>query len=234
MPTHADNDAEQCNSPILVADGLGRRVGDRWLWQDLSFELRPGETLAVSGPSGSGKTLLLRVLALLDHLDAGSVALRGRATADWSVPVYRARVLYLHQRPALWDGTVEENFARPFHFRSRHDRAYDRDRAARLLASVGRPAAMLDQPVDRLSGGESQIVALVRALLVEPSVLLLDEPTASLDDEAALRVETLLAGWKTGGPERAIVWVSHSPTQRDRVADRRLVLAENGNEEEAR
>lgn len=232
MPTRTDS-APRYDGPILTAEGLARRVGERWLWQNLSFELQSGETLAVSGPSGSGKTLLLRVLALLDSMETGSLLLHGRAAAEWSVPAYRARVLYLHQRPALWDGTVTENFSRPFHLRSRHDRAYDRDHAVRLLASLGRPSAMLDQPVDRLSGGEFQIVALIRALLVEPNVLLLDEPTASLDDEAALRVETLLAGWKTAAPERAIIWVSHSPAQRDRVADRRLVLAENGNGEES-
>lgn len=216
--------AEARTDGVLCADGLGCAVADRPLWSDLRFELRPGESLAVTGPSGVGKTLLLRTLAGLRSADAGEVWFDGRKLGDWWMPEYRARVVYLAQRPGLPDGVVNDALAAPFALRVHRHQRFAREDAVRLLTELDVPSTFLDQATDDLSGGEAQVAALVRALLLEPSVLLLDEPTAALDPQRTQRVEASLRAWLADGPQRACVWVSHDAAQVERVSNRVLAL----------
>jgi putative ABC transport system ATP-binding protein len=174
-----------------------------------TFAVHAGDRVVVSGASGAGKTLLLRALARLDPLDAGVVSWGGEAITRDRVPSFRREVLYLAQRPATFEGTVEDALREPFALRAHRARTYDRGRALALLHDLGRMPAMLDKLTRDLSGGEQQTVALVRALLVEPTFLLLDEPTASLDPETAAKTELLIDAWSRSAPAHAAVWVSH-------------------------
>ncbi|HWV38183.1 MAG TPA: ATP-binding cassette domain-containing protein [Vulgatibacter sp.] len=208
--------------PLLRITRLGRRLGAAWIWRGVSFDVAGGERLALVGPTGSGKTLLLRGIAGLDPVDEGEVEFEGRTARAGELPAFRARVCYLHQRPALWSGTVAQNLEAPFSLRANAGKRFDRDRAAALLGRLGRDASFLEARTSNLSGGEAQVVALVRALLLDPRILLLDEATASLDRAAAARAEALLAEWAE--PGRASIWTSHDPDQLARVADRRVDL----------
>lgn len=216
--------------PILEARDLGRRAprGGPWLLRGVSFALAPGDRLTVEGPTGAGKTVLLRALALLDPVDEGEVRFRGSSPADREVPAFRRRVAYLHQSPALAEGTVEENLQLPFRLAAHRNGGgpggYDRARAVELLAALGRDEGFLGKEREDLSGGERQIAALVRLLQLEPEVLLLDEPTAALDPATTARAEELLTAW-AGAAGRAWIWVSHDTDQGARVAARRLRLA---------
>jgi putative ABC transport system ATP-binding protein len=211
----------------VEAQGIGRR--DRktggWLIRGVSVAIGFGERLGVLGPSGAGKTVLLRALALLDPLDEGDVRWEGRVVRGDAVPGYRKRVVYFHQRPALLEGTVEDNLRVPFGLREHRGRSFDPARAGELLHRLGRPDDFLAKEARDLSGGESQIVGLVRGLLIDPSVLLLDEPTASLDPATARAVEELLADWLAADPgARALVWVSHDADQARRMTGHRIHL----------
>lgn len=210
-----------------AGDGAGPD-GGRWIWRHLELALPPGRILAVQGATGAGKSLLLRALAGLDALDEGEVHLMGRPSADWAVTRYRSAVTYLHQSPALFPGGVEENLREPFGYAVHGDRSYDRDEALRLLEPLGRTRAFLNRGVERLSGGERQIVALVRAMLPAPRVLLLDEPTAALDPDATGIVEALVRRWldDPAADGRAVLWVTHDEAQARRAADRRMRLAD--------
>lgn len=217
--------AEVRTGVLLRASGLACALADgRTLWHDLQCALHAGESLAVTGPSGVGKTLLLRTLAGLRSADAGEVWFDGRRLGDWWLPEYRARVVYLAQRPGLPDGSVGEALAAPFALRVHRHQCFAREDAVRLLMELDVPPTFLDQATDDLSGGEAQVAALVRALLIEPRVLLLDEPTAALDPQRTQRVEALLRTWLANGPQRACVWVSHDAAQIERVANRVLAL----------
>lgn len=212
---------------MLEARSIARRAGDHWLLRPLDLEIAGGERIVLSGPSGSGKTVLLRALALLDPLDGGEIRLDGRPIEPRGVPAYRCRVGYLHQAPALADGTVEANLRRPFDLAAHRGQRFDRASAVGLLRRLGRDESFLRRRRGDLSGGEAQIVALVRLLQLAPSILLLDEPTAALDPDSAERARTLLAEWQAGdGGGRAYVWVTHDAALARRVAGRRLHLAD--------
>jgi len=194
------------------------------LLDGISLELDAGERLALSGPSGAGKTLLLRALVLLDGAVDGEVSWKGIRPQGDAIPAFRRRVLYLQQTPALSEKTVAVQLAEPWSFRSSGPEAFDLGSAQGLLNAVDRPDSLLEREGSDLSGGEAQLVALLRALLLNPTVLLLDEPTSAMDEDSRGAAEHLLERWIEEDRERAWIWVSHDARQRDRMCGRHLEM----------
>lgn len=213
------------SAALLEGRGIGRRAeGGPWLLQDVSVAVAPGERVAVVGPSGAGKSLLLRSLAGLDPAQAGEVLWHGRVVASNDMPAFRARAVYLHQRAVAFPGSVQDNLRLPFSLTVHAGRTWDRDRAAARLESLGRGPDFLDKPAGDLSGGEAQIVAFLRAIQLDPEVLLLDEPTAALDPDAVGSIEGLVRNWHAEVPGRGLLWVGHDREQARRMADREIRL----------
>lgn len=168
----------------------------------VSFEVPSGSCLALSGPSGSGKSLILRAIADLDP-SGGQVSVDGARRGATPAPAWRRRVRYVAAEPAFWLPTLADAVGAPDDL-------------------LGLTPALLSDPVARLSTGQRQRGALLRALQGGPEVLLLDEPTSALDDAAAARVEAWLRRWlETGGHA---VLVTHDGAQADRLADRHYTL----------
>jgi putative ABC transport system ATP-binding protein len=218
------------NKPSLISiDHLSRKTADRsrWLLRDINLDIRGCDRIAISGPSGSGKSLLLRSIAMFDPLEKGKVRWQGATIELSEIPLFRSRVIYLSQRVALGEGTVEDMLQQPFELKVHSSRSFQRERIIEWLAELQLGASFLQQESRQLSGGESQIVALLRALQLEPEVLLLDEPTAGLDPEKKQCVETIINRWMTENEnQRAYVWVTHEPAQVQRVGNQHFRMDE--------
>jgi putative ABC transport system ATP-binding protein len=160
------------HNPILCVQNLGRSVEKYWVWSHLSFQLFPGERVAVVGASGSGKSLLLRALAGLEPVQAGQIIFQGQLMNSWFMPSYRSQVIYLHQRPALLEGTVESNLQLVYRLAVHHHQVYNRKLILDYLHLLHKTADFLQRPISAISGGEAQIVAFLRALQLSPKVLL--------------------------------------------------------------
>ena len=154
--------------------------------------------------------MLLRLIADLDP-GSGTVLLNGSPRSQFSGPAWRQQVMYLAAEPAWWGPTVMEHFPPGSEAELR-----------RLASQLCLRSGFLDLPVAQLSTGERQRLALLRGLLRQPQVLLLDEPTAALDEDSVSAAEDLLASRRKEG--LAMLWVTHSHTQATRVADRCLRL----------
>ena len=172
-----------------------------------SFTLHEGECVGLSGPSGEGKSLLLRAIAdLIPH--GGTVMLDGEDCKHINPARWRRRVGLLLPESHWWSDRVGDHFP---------VREMDK------VTALGFDEGVFDWQVSRCSSGEKQRLALLRLLANQPQVLLLDEPTASLDPDSVGRVEALLEQYRHehGAP---VLWVSHDPLQLGRVASRQLRL----------
>jgi len=189
----------------LEARGLKSRLAGPF---DLA--LAAGECVALTGPSGAGKSLLLRLIADLDPGE-GEVLLHGKPRESWSGPDWRRQVVYCAAEPGWWALHVHEHFPR------------EQWPAVReLMARLGLASGLFEWPVLRLSTGERLRFALIRALVLQPPVLLLDEPTGALDAASTGLVEQELRARLERG--LALLLVTHDPALARRLAQRQLSL----------
>lgn len=187
--------------PAVSLRGAGRRYGERAALRDVTLDLPTGQTLVVFGPNGAGKTTLLRMLATLLRPHAGEVRVLGRSLPDDGYAI-RGRIGFLGHEPLLYrELSGRENLR--FHARL-HGVAPER--VAAVLDAVGMDRRA-DDPVAELSRGMVQRLAVARAVLHEPELLLLDEPLANLDPAAQAQVQPLI-GAASG---RTRVLTSHDP-----------------------
>ena len=179
--------------------------------EPVSFDAAGGECIAIDGASGTGKTVLLRGIADLDPAP-GRVFFDDRERSSYSGPEWRKHVRYVAAEPGWWAETARPQFPKV-------------NGVDALLESLGLEPGQLDQDLHRLSTGERQRMALVRSIIDDPPVILLDEPTAALDSGSTMQVENLIKGLVEDG--RVILLVSHDPAQIERLACRKYLI-ENG------
>jgi putative ABC transport system ATP-binding protein len=210
---------EPQSSNILATNHLSRTVNGVTLVNDVTVQIQTGEVLAVVGPSGSGKSSFLRLLNRLDEPTAGTVFLEGLDYRQLPPRELRRKVGMVTQRAFMFPGTVAENLS--FGPRQRGEALSDA-RTEKLLTRVGLPGYGA-RDVANLSGGEAQRVSLARALANSPVVLLLDEPTSSLDDEAKSGVESLIREIINDSRLTCVV-VTHDISQAARMANRVMLI----------
>lgn len=209
------------SSPIYQLRQMTKSYQGREVCCVEALDIYPGEILGVMGPSGAGKSTLLRLLNFLELPTSGQLVFAG-ADVNGTVPLaLRRQVTMVFQRPLLFSGSVYDNVT--YGLRLRGDREVD-IKVREALARVGLEG-MASVRATTLSGGEAQRVALARALVIEPQVLLLDEPTANLDPYNVALVEGLISAINQ---ERGttIVLVTHNVFQARRLTHRAALLLE--------
>ncbi len=197
------------SKPVLRVEGLGKRYGSRHALRDVSFAVQAGELVAVIGPNGAGKTTLLSILAGVQPPSAGTV---NRAAGE---------IGWVPQRPALYSKlSVVENL-RLF---ARLEKVSDPEAVlGRMLDQTGL-ADRADERVDRLSGGNRQRVNVALGLLADPPVIVLDEPSSSLDPGQRERLWLFIGELAARGT--SVVFSTHIVGEAERYAQRVVVLDE--------
>jgi phospholipid/cholesterol/gamma-HCH transport system ATP-binding protein len=212
---------------VVDVVGLRKSFDRAEVLRGLSFQLERGETLVVMGGSGSGKTVLLRHVAGLVRPDAGEVRVFGLAIEKLSeeelLPI-RRRMGYVFQGAALFDSlSVHENVAFPLREHTNLSEPEIHERVLHVLSLVGLGADVLGLLPSELSGGMRKRVGIARALVIEPELMLFDEPTAGLDPTNSKMVGELIVQLKAGAGDTSIV-VTHDVELARTVADRLAIL----------
>ena len=216
------------STPLFSLTALDKRFGERVLFDAAQLEFEAGSGYVLTGPNGSGKTTLLRIAAGLETADQGTLAFRGQSAPVPDYPeAWRREIVYVHQQPYLFHTTIEKNLEYGLARRGTPlAECQARVRDALAWAGLGDRRHV---PPHKLSGGEKQRVALARAKVLNPTLLLLDEPTANLDGEARKQVLELVTALCI--ENHTVVVASHDPEiirlailNRLNVADRRIKI----------
>jgi tungstate transport system ATP-binding protein len=215
--------------PLYRLRSLAKGYGGPFRLHVEELEIHPGQVVGLLGPTGAGKSTLLRLLAGLDPPGGGEAWFGDVPLHDRTLPLpEQRRITMVFQRPRLLSGSVRSNVEYGLRLRGRTGPS---PVVAALINGLGL-AKLAPQPARSLSGGQSQLVALARALAIEPEVLLLDEPTAHLDPAHVALVERVI----TDDHRRrgtTVVWATHNLFQARRVADRVGLLLDGGLVEQA-
>ena len=205
---------------IFELDNLGLVSPEKVILEEISLSVEAGEHLTITGPSGSGKSSLLKLLAALVSPSSGRIVYQGRDLEDLDPVTYRREVSYCFQQPVLFGQTVRDNMAFPFEIRYL---PFDQKRVLAALARLNLGPEFLEKPIKELSGGEKQRVALVRNLLFEPKVLLLDEVSSGLDEKTKTLLRTFLTDLHQAGV--TLIEVTHDHREIE-AAGRLLTIVE--------
>jgi tungstate transport system ATP-binding protein len=202
--------------PIFELERVARSYNGRTVVSIDHLQIIRNEVLAVVGPSGAGKSTLLRLLAFLERPDKGRIVYSGReCNPNWPDLAARRKVTLVFQRPLLLRGTVSENVAYGLNIRGTSNGL---EQITPILDRLGL-SSLADVPAHTLSGGEMQRVALARAMVLEPDVLLLDEPTANLDPYNIKLIERMVADANRRNGMTLVI-VTHNIFQARRLASR--------------
>ena len=210
------------SKPLVEFDKVTKRFGDFTAVQDVSFEIKRGEFIAIMGPSGCGKTTSLRMLAGLDQPDDGEIRINGQ----------RVNELKANERdtPLVWQSlalfpflNVRQNVEFGLKMRGM-DASSRRAKAEEWLGKM-EIAEFADRDISQLSGGQRQRVALARALVTEPEVLLLDEPLSALDAHLVIRMQQVLTRLQRE-LDITFVYVTHSQSEAFAMADRVIIMGQ--------
>lgn len=204
----------------LRFSGIHKRFSRRQILSGVGLGLNSGECQLLCGSNGAGKSTLLRILAGMEKPDSGDITINGDALAWRRARKHLlAQCIYLHQTPYLFEGSVRYNLNYPL----RGARPV-REAAVQEGLRWSGLSMIADQAVHQLSGGERQRVALTRAWLRRPHVMLLDEPTTNMDVDCRQRTVELLRALKSEGV--CLIIATHDPLHFADVADRTLQLAD--------
>ena len=206
---------------LLELSNISYIVKDKSIIRDVSLSVNQGDYITIVGPSGSGKSTLLKLCSDLISPTSGIITYKGRDLATIDPESYRKEVGYCFQRPYLFAKTVRRNILFPYDIRGLEP---DMNRIEYLFDLLHMPLNYMERRNDELSGGEMQRICLIRSLIFEPNVLLLDEVTSALDAMNTSIVENVVDELHKKGI--TIISITHNEEQSLRAANRRITIVD--------
>lgn len=206
--------------PLFLIEDLCKSFGNKEILKSINLEIYRSELFALMGPSGAGKTTLLRILDFLETPTSGSLVFDGVGYSTDSKNIIRRRMSMLFQGPGIFNTSVFNNVAYGLSVRGAEKKTIEQ-KVFLALERVGL-GGYGEQKARTLSGGEAQRMAFARAIVYEPDVLLLDEPTANLDPANTAKIEDIIREIRRAGT--TIIMASHNVHQVRRIADRVGIL----------
>ncbi len=180
------------------------------VFERLDLTVAEGEFILVKGPSGSGKSTLLRLICRLNQLTGGTIFFQGSDITSFAPAMLRSSISYVAQIPQMIDSSVEENLLLPFSFAINAEKSPPgKDELREMLKNFYLGDVTLDHSAMKLSTGQKQRLAIMRALLQKPRLLLLDEPTSALDQESASMVFSIMERLSVE-QRKTLITVTHS------------------------
>lgn len=192
---------------------------NKTILKDITISINQGDYISVVGPSGSGKSTFLKLCCHLVSPTEGSIIYKNKSIMEYNPIDLRKNIAYCFQTPYLFGQTVADNVSFPYQIRGTK---VDLKRVEKLLVLFNLDKTYLEKDLKKLSGGEKQRIALIRTLLFNPEILLLDEVTSALDIENTLVVENVIKSLSENGT--TIIWVTHNPEQSKRNANNLLTI----------
>jgi len=193
--------------PVIALNNLTLRVDKRTLVNDFTLRIAEGEKVTLTGRSGSGKSSLLKCILGFMQPHRGEIKIKGEPVGPDSIWKLRTLIAYLPQEPEPGAGIVNDVLARPFKYRVNRKTGYDQQRAEELFDKFLLERALMKKSVAELSGGEKQRVAMISALLLNRSILLLDEASSALDRDS----RDAMAEYIRSRESLTVFSVSHNP-----------------------
>jgi len=205
---------------ILECKNISLIKNNHRILHNISLQIESGDRIGVLGPSGSGKSSLFRLLNLLMSPTQGQILYKDKDLQTYPPTQLRRNIGYVLQKPYLFGTTVQENLFYPYHLLGHTP---DLREINTYLAQVQLATNTVEKKNTALSGGEQQRIALIRSLLMKPYILLLDEVTASLDEENTLLIEALIAH-EQRLQQLTLLFITHNSGQAQRLAHKILYL----------
>ncbi|WPC43070.1 ATP-binding cassette domain-containing protein [Clostridium sp. JS66] len=207
---------------ILKFSNVSFKDDNKYILKNISLSINEGDFVSIVGPSGSGKSTFLKLCSTLISPDEGDILFKNKNFKEYDAVNLRKKVSYCFQIPYLFDHTAEDNLKFPYVLRNK---TFDISRVKELFNIFNMDISFIKKEVNNLSGGEKQRIALIRNLLFEPDILLLDEVTSALDKDNTLIVENVIKLMNERGI--TILWVTHNETQSRKYANK-LITIESG------
>ncbi len=204
---------------LIEAQGISKNFGPIYALKDISLKIMTGKITALLGPSGSGKSTLLRIMAGLEIPSSGTILYNNVGIDNRNRHNLRLKSTMVFQKTVFFSTTVLKNIALGLKFRNEEGRGIE-DKVNKVLKLV-RMDSFARRSAKKLSGGEQQRISLARALVIEPELLLLDEPTANLDIANAMMIEEII---KDLEGNTTIVVATHNIHQARRLSKQAAIL----------
>ncbi|MCO7175375.1 ATP-binding cassette domain-containing protein [Sporolactobacillus kofuensis] len=204
---------------LLECSHISYTRDDKAIIEDLDLGVESGDFISIVGPSGSGKSTLLKLCCDLISPTKGDILFHNQSVDTYIPTDLRKKISYCLQTPYLFGDKVIENIEFPFAIRNE---AHDQQRVEDLFSAFQMTTDFLQKDVKNLSGGEKQRIALIRSLLFQPEILLLDEVTSALDVANTQIVEDVIVKLNNAGT--TLLWITHNPEQSRRYANKLLTI----------